>query len=236
MDTPFVNELRTGKVKQLGRADATDPFERKWESAMFKEPHEGKVWLSKTGLEHDEVADKKIHGGPEKALFAYSIIHYPYWQEELENDAITAGAFGENLVIEGADEFTTFIGDTYKFGEAIIQVSQPRRPCWKPARRFQVMDFSVRIQQSGKTGWYYRVLEEGYVEAGVELELIERPYPEWSIAAANEVMYVYKDDLSRTYDLASCTLLAENWKKTLNKRLRGQKSSDEARLFGPNKP
>src|SRR5690625_1092500 len=234
MNVPFIKQVRTGKVKQMGSEHAKDVMDRKWESGIFKQEREGKIWLSKTNLEADEVADTKAHGGPEKALFAYPVIHYPYWQEDLQMEEIGPGAFGENLVMEGTDEFSTFIGDTYRFGEAIIQVSQPRRPCWKPARRFKVLDFALRIQNSGKTGWYYRVLQEGYVEAGLELELIERPYPQWSIAAANEVMYIKKSDLHLAYELASCSLLAPNWKRSLQKRLRGQESSIEKRVYGPN--
>lgn len=234
MGQPFVKQLRTGKVKEVGREDAKNPLDRRWQSAIFKSERKGPVMLYKTGLEADEVADTKVHGGPEKALFAYPAQHYLFWQQELETDEIDIGGMGENLVIEGADEYTTFIGDTYKFGEAIIQVSQPRQPCWKPARRYKILDFALRIQNSGKTGWYYRVIQEGYVEAGATLELIERPYPEWSIAACNEVMHIHKDDLRLAYELASCPLLAKNWKRTLTKRLRGQQSNVKKRVYGPN--
>src|SRR5699024_7130763 len=201
MNTPFVEQLRTGKVKKLGDKHDQNPMERQWETGMFKNEREGQVWLTKTGLKEDEVADTKVHGGPEKALFAYPEAHYEYWREQLGKESMVAGGMGENLVIEGADEFTTFIGDVYRFGEAVIEVSQPRRPCWKPARRHRVLDLALQIQNSGRTGWYYRVLEEGYVEANVTLELIDRPHPEWSIAAANEVMYVDKDNLHRAYKL-----------------------------------
>jgi len=234
MNLPFIKQLRTGKVKRLGNDEAKDPMERRWETGMFKEERKGKVWLTKTGLAEDEIADTKVHGGPEKALFAYPLHHYDYWQEDLQIDGINAGAMGENLVMTDADEFTTYIGDTYKFGEAIIQVSQPRQPCWKPARRFKVLDFALRIQNSGRTGWYYRVLQEGDVEAGVHLELIDRPHPEWSLAACNEVMHVRKEDLAAAYELATCPLLAQNWKRTFEKRLRGQESSLEKRVFGKN--
>lgn len=234
MNTPIIEQLRTGKVKQLGKEKAENPMERKWETGMFKKIREGKLYLTKTGLEEDEVADTKVHGGPEKALFAYPVHHYDFWQEDLGINTIGAGAMGENLVLSGVDEFTTFIGDTYQFGEAIIQVSQPRQPCWKPARRFNVLDFALRIQNSGKTGWYYRVIKEGHVEAGVKLKLIDRPYPQWSIAAANEVMHVKKDDLRLAYELKQCELLAANWKRNLNRRLQGKESSIKKRIYGAN--
>lgn len=235
MEEPFVHKVFTGKVKQMGDPDAKDHMDRPWESGIFKTETEEQIWLGKTGLAGDEVADKKNHGGPEKALFSYPIKHYTYWKEDLQLDSIDMGAMGENLAVLEMDEFTVCIGDTYQFGDAIIQVSQPRQPCWKPARRFRVMDFALRIQNSGRTGWYFRVLKEGHVLSRIDLELLERPYPEWSIAACNEVMHLYKDDLRLADDLASCDLLAENWKRTLKRRLRGQESQIEKRVYGPNK-
>jgi len=231
---PYVRQLFTGKVKKLGDPDAKDPMKREWESGIFKQSTSEKVWLSETGLTGDEQADKKNHGGPEKALFAYPIKHYTYWQEEHGHEGFRPGAMGENIAVLEMDEYTVCIGDTYEYGDSIIQVSQPRRPCWKPARRFQIKDLSLRIQNSGKTGWYFRVLKEGYVSSEAELKLMERPYPQWTIQTCNEVMYVHKDDLRLTEKLASCEYLAVNWKRTLTKRLLGKKSNDAKRLFGPN--
>src|SRR5699024_2392298 len=101
----------------------------------FKNEQSGKLWLSPTGLESDEIGDTVAHGGPEKALFAYPEKHYNYWKKDLEME-INTGAMGENLVIEGIDETDVCIGDTYEIGDALVEVSQPRQPCWKPARRF----------------------------------------------------------------------------------------------------
>src|SRR5699024_10411123 len=98
-----------------------------------------------------------------------------------------------------------------------------------------VIDFAIRIQRSGLTGWYYRVLNEGHMEAGTELTLVERPYPKWTVAAANEVMHVKKDDLDLSAELAAIPSLAVNWKRRLEKRLRGSESSIEKRVYGPNK-
>jgi MOSC domain-containing protein YiiM len=98
-----------------------------------------------------------------------------------------------------------------------------------------MIDFALRIQNTGRTGWYFRVLKEGYVQSEVELTLLERPYPEWSIAKCNEVMYVKKADLKLAKELAACKFLALSWKQTLTKRLSGEESSDERRVYGPNK-
>lgn len=233
MEEPFVYKVFTGKVKKLGDANAKDPMDREWESGIFKKQTEEQVWLSKTGLDGDEQADKKHHGGPEKALFAYPIKHYKLWKEELNID-IDMGAMGENLAVLEMDEFSVCIGDTYQLGDAVIQVSQPRQPCWKPARRFKIKDFALRIQNTGRTGWYFRVLEEGHIISRIDMELIDRPYPQWSIAACNEVMHVYKDDLKLADELASCELLAPNWKRTLQNRLRGRERDIRRRVYGPN--
>ncbi|WP_245831747.1 MOSC domain-containing protein [Oceanobacillus senegalensis] len=235
MSKPYIEKLLIGKVKQVGNPNATNRMDRQWESGIFKNSVDDKVWLSKTGLTGDEVADKKNHGGPEKAVFAYSIKHYDVWKKELNIDDIGIGAMGENIAVNYMDEDTVCIGDTYQFGDSIIQVSQPRRPCWKPARRFRTMDFALRIQNTGRTGWYFRVLKEGFVQGEIGLTLLERPYQQWTIAKCNEVMYKKKDDLMLAKELHDCDLLAPNWKKTLTKRLVGQDSSSEKRVYGPNK-
>ncbi|SET39767.1 MOSC domain-containing protein YiiM [Oceanobacillus limi] len=235
MKRPQIHKLLTGKVKQVGNPNAEKPMEKQWESGMFKNERSGSVWLGKTGLQGDEVADKKNHGGPEKAVFTYPVHHYEYWKKDLALETIGIGANGENLAVFHMDESSVCIGDIYKLGDAMIQVSQPRQPCWKPARRFGVMEFALRIQKTGRTGWYFRVLQEGNIESGLELELVERPFPQWTISACNEVMHVQKDDLEPAKELVSCDLLAESWKKTLYKRLNGTTSSIEKRVFGPNK-
>lgn len=235
MNEPFVHKIYAGKVKQLGNPNASDPMERQWETGMFKTATDEQVWLGKTGLVGDEVADKKNHGGPEKAVFAYPIKHYASWKEELGIDSIDMGSMGENFAVLEMDEYTVCIGDTFRLGDALIQVSQPRRPCWKPARRFKIKDLALQIQNSGRTGWYFRVLEEGNIISRIDFELIDRPYPQWSIAACNEVMYKDKNNLKIADELASCDLLAVNWRQTLKKRLRGQESSMEKRVYGPNR-
>jgi MOSC domain-containing protein YiiM len=235
MDEPYVHKLFAGGVKQLGDPNATNPLDKPWQSGMFKKETDQPLWLGKTGLTGDQVADKKAHGGPEKALFAYPIKHYTYWKQDLELETIDMGAMGENLAVLEMDEFNVCIGDTFRLGEAVVQVSQPRRPCWKPARRFRVLDLALRIQNSGRTGWYFRVLEEGNIQEKTDFELLKRPYPEWSIAACNEVMYFDKANLRRAEELSSCTLLAPNWKNSLNKRLKGRESSINKRVYGPNK-
>lgn len=235
METIKVSQLFRGKVKKLGTPNDPDPMNRPWETGIFKSSTDESVYLYETGLVDDEVGDKVKHGGPEKALFAYPVNHYKYWRDEEAIEEMGAGSFGENLSLETSDESDVCIGDTYKLGEATIQISQPRRPCWRPARRFRVMDLALRIQNSGRTGWYFRVLEEGHIRAGDSLQLIERPEPKWTIEACNDVMYVHKKDMELASSLAASPYLAGSWKNTLQKRLKGKHSSVERRVYGPNK-
>lgn len=236
MEKTKISKLYVGKPVTVGEADAKDVFDREWTSAIFKESVEGKVWLGKTNLVGDEQADKKHHGGPEKAVFAYPTSHYEKWREELDREDLVVGTMGENFALESLDEDSCCIGDTYEVGEAVIQISQPRQPCWKPARRTRMLDFSVVIQNSGRTGWYFRVLQEGYVEAGDTLTLTDRPYPEWTISKCNEIMHKNKHDIEAAEQLASCEYLAINWKTTLTKRINKEKESNiNRRIYGPNK-
>ncbi|MFC4023295.1 MOSC domain-containing protein [Oceanobacillus longus] len=144
----------------------------------------------------------------EEAVFAYPIKHYTNLQVgETFNEKI--GSKNENFAVLEMDEYSVFIGDTFRIGEAIIQVSQPG-------------PVSVNWLESGlQTGWYFRVLEEGNIKGGVDLELIDRPYPDWSIAACIEVVFLNKDDLRTADNLYSCELLAAVWRRTLRKRLLG---------------
>ncbi|MDR4888308.1 MOSC domain-containing protein [Fredinandcohnia sp. QZ13] len=231
---PYIEQLFIGKPKTFGDPNAKKLMDKEWTSGIFKEPVHTPLWLGKENLEGDGQADLKNHGGPEKAVLAYAATHYEKWQSELENERIQAGAMGENFSIVGLDETNVCIGDIYEVGEALVQISQPRQPCWKPARRFKILDFALRIQKSGRTGWYFRVVKEGIVKRHDTIKLIERSYPEWSIARCNEIMHEKKDDLDSAAKLATCEHLAVNWKETLTKRLKGESKSIDSRVYGPN--
>lgn len=231
---PFVKTLLTGRVKELGEVGATNPMDRPWTTGMFKEPVSGNIWLSRTGLSGDETGDTKNHGGPEKAVFAYPSEHYVYWQSRPGLEAMSVGAHGENLSLENVTEEDVCIGDVYQFCDAVIQVSQPRQPCWKPARRFRVKDLALQIQETGRTGWYFRVLQEGLVRSGGSLVLLERTSPRWTIAVCNRVMHRETSNRELAAELAALPYLAVNWKSTLERRLAGGVSSIDSRVFGPN--
>ncbi|MBP1914268.1 MOSC domain-containing protein YiiM [Lederbergia galactosidilyticus] len=231
----LLKEIFIGKPKTVGQKEAIEPMEREWTSGIFKEPVHGPIWVGKTNVSGDGQADLKNHGGPEKAIFAYPSSHYLYWQEELKTADIRPGGMGENFSLEYVKEEQISIGDTFQVGEVMIQVSQPRQPCWKPARRFKRKELALLIQNTGKTGWYFRVLQEGTVQEGDKLILLERPHPEWTIAQCNYVMHVDKQNMELAQELANIELLATNWRKTLADRVDKRQVKDiRKRVLGPN--
>ncbi|ATY85188.1 MOSC domain-containing protein [Kyrpidia spormannii] len=207
--------IHIGRVKTM-----TDPSQasRKWRSAILKQPVSGPVWLSRTNLAGDEQADLKHHGGPDKAVLAYAAAHYPLWRQELGISEMEPGGFGENFVVSGMAEPDVCIGDTFRVGEAVVQVSQPRQPCWKLGRRWNLADLPKRAEETGRSGWYFRVLEEGWVAPGQEIVLVDRPFPQWTVARCNEIMHHRRRDRAAAAELDACPALSESWKKTLGQR------------------
>lgn len=235
MSEPAIGQILAGKPQTFGQKDAKNPMDREWISAIMKTPVQGKVWAGKTNLQGDGQADLKNHGGPDKAVFVYPADHYVYWQDKLQLPAFDIGAFGENLSVFNLTETDLCIGDIFQTGDALFQVSQPRQPCWKPARRFKIKDLALQVQQSGMTGWYFRVLKEGEIEAGDKLTLKERPFPEWTVATCNHIMHEQKHNQELARKLASCELLAESWRNRLFQRAQGQECTDiHKRVIGPN--
>jgi MOSC domain-containing protein YiiM len=164
--------LQVGMPQHFGDENSNGPSAAGWVTSIFKQSVSGPVWLSKLNLKGDAQSDLTVHGGPDKAVLAYSAEHYPAWRSELRLPEFPLGAFGENLTVAGATEDDTCIGDVHQIGDAIIQVSQPRSPCWKLARKWNLADLPKRVVKSGRSGWYYRVLQEGTVEAGSDLKLL----------------------------------------------------------------
>ncbi|MEB3283538.1 MAG: MOSC domain-containing protein [Lyngbya sp.] len=220
MSIPQLCSIQVGLPKKMGVEEATDPMERSWSTGFFKEPIQGLIWLGKTNLVGDGQADLKNHGGVDKAVLGYAAEHYPIWRKSLNQiqDKINFpyGAFGENFTIGEQTETSVCIGDIYQVGEAKIQVSQPRKPCWKLSRRWGIQDLALEVQKTGRTGWYFRVLKEGYVKSGLPLILTERPFPEWTVAQANDIMYNRCGDRDAKRKLATCPLLSANWQQKLS--------------------
>jgi MOSC domain-containing protein YiiM len=201
---------------QVGRPQVIADGEP-WETSFFKTRVTGPIRLRTGNLDGDEQADLRVHGGPDKAVCVYSADHYPEWARVLGWDASPAAAFGENFTVSGLDEHSVSIGDVYAIGTALVQVSQPRGPCWKLARRWDRPDLTALVLKSGLTGWYFRVREPGVVAAGDAFSLAERSCPEWSVARVNDVFYATgrRRDPAARRALAGCAALTATWRASL---------------------
>jgi MOSC domain-containing protein YiiM len=143
-------------------------------TGIFKEPVKGRIKLRRLNLDGDKQADLTVHGGPDKALYAYPAEHYDYWKKRLPNMKLPWGMFGENLTTEELFEDQVNIGDVFRIGSSEVVATQPRMPCYKLGVKFGSMDIVRQFMESKLTGIYFRVLKEGDVGAGDEIELISR--------------------------------------------------------------
>jgi MOSC domain-containing protein YiiM len=178
----MVGELATLVSIQVGRPQ---PLGHTF-SAFRKHPIAGPVFLLPTRLDGDEQAEKVIHGGPEQAVLCYAAGHYPRWLDELGID-FGPGGFGENFTIAGLDEESVCIGDVYEVGDAVVRVTKPRAPCFKIGLRWNMPRLVKLVEQTGRHGWYLGVVEQGIVEAGDEIQLVERPRPDLSVRRAADL-------------------------------------------------
>jgi MOSC domain-containing protein YiiM len=142
-------------------------------TSIFKSKVDGPVMVRELNLDGDAQADLMAHGGPDKAIYCYPAEHYEAWQGELGRE-LSFGMFGENLTVSGLLEDTLRIGDILTVGDAVLQVSQPRFPCYKLGIKMQDPQIIQRFQQSGRSGFYCRVLEEGMIDTGLSMDVVER--------------------------------------------------------------
>ena len=200
------------------------PREIEWKgkivrTSIFKRPVAGRVRVSTLNVKGDQQSDLTVHGGPDKAVYAYPSEHYPFWRTELPDMDFPWGVFGENFTTAGLLEETVQIGDRFRVGSAEFVVTQPRMPCFKLGIRFNRSDMVKRFLQSGRTGFYFAVLKEGEVAAGDSIKLIEGD--EHNIPVA-DVVNLYRGDagnqdlLRRVSELAS---LPNSWREYFRKRL-----------------
>lgn len=191
---------------------------KKVETGIFKKPAGKPLHLTFTGLAGDGQADLINHGGPDKAVCVYTNAHFPYWSEKW-GESVQNGAFGENFTVSGLTEESLCIGDTVRVGEALLQVSQPRQPCFKLGLKHNLPDLPLQVERTGYTGFYFRVLHEGMVAEGDEL-FLERRHPAGvTISEANRVMSVDKKDTAGIRRLLEIPELAMSWRETFVSRL-----------------
>ncbi len=190
-------------------------------SGIAKAKVDRSLSLGTLGFAGDAQGDAKHHGGPEKAVHHYAFDHYQRWVTEIGHRDVlgAAGAFGENISTLGLTEDDVAVGDVFSLGGAIIEVSQGRQPCWKLNERFSQPDMARRVQASGRTGWYYRVLEPGDVTPDSRLERIDRAAPAWTIRRIWRVFYVDTLNRAELEFLADLPQLAEGWRHHARRRL-----------------
>ena len=213
MESAYIKSLNVGKPQLLGSS-------RQF-SAIHKSPILTAQQVGLTGLLTDQQADKKFHGGTEQALHQYALEHYDYWQELLPENHLfnTPGAFGENISSLGMTEETVMIGDCYRLGNTILEVSTVRQPCWKLNVRFDYLNMAKAVQTQQKTGWYYRVIEEGFIQQGDTFELLDRPYPDYSLTRLLQLLYGDPLNQAELHQALQLKTLPANLKNLFQKRL-----------------
>ncbi|MCT2196906.1 MULTISPECIES: MOSC domain-containing protein [unclassified Paenibacillus] len=211
-DHMTVRSLNVGKpieVEHQGKTVRT---------GIFKMPVTEARYLSSVNFAGDEQADLKFHGGPDKAVCVYPYERYAYWEEKF-GITLELGAFGENITTEGMLEDEICIGDRFRMGGTMVQVSQPRQPCFKLGVKHGLPELPQAIQQTGYTGYYFRVLQEGEVRPGDQLELVERHPAGVTLAFANRVMHVDKEDAEGIRRILAVEELSASWREQLTARL-----------------
>jgi MOSC domain-containing protein YiiM len=188
-------------------------------TSIFKAPVEGRVRVGRLNLQGDQQSDLSVHGGRDKAVYAYPSEHYALWKAELPDATLDWGAFGENFTIEGLLEDRVCIGDQLRCGTAAFVVTQPRTPCFKLGIRFGRQDIVKRFHRSGRSGFYLAVLREGEVGAGDALELIESPGERMSVAEIARLASDHTADPALLRRVSELPALAESWRDHFRGRL-----------------
>lgn len=195
-------------------------------TAFRKQPVTGPVAVHALGIEGDQQANRRVHGGAEKAVYGYPVSNYPGWRADLPDlaDRFAPGAMGENLVISGQDEASIHIGDIIRCGSALLQVSQLREPCAVLAAVFGTSRVVRAMVKSGRCGWYYRVLEPGIIAAGDSHLVIERPNPGWPVSRFAGFAAGRAGTIEALEELASLPGLTSNWQIKAAKALCAQRA------------
>ncbi len=215
-DVPRLVSIQVGLPAVHGELGAADALDQPWRTGFFKTPVAGPVWLARLNLVGDGQANRRVHGGPDKAVLGYAARHYPLWRSELDLPDLPYGAFAENFTFSVLDESQVCMGDVYAIGGARVEVSQPRQPCTNISHRWRLPGLTQRVDETGRHGWYMRVLDEGVVVAGEPCTLLERPSPDWPIARAMRAMRQRTTNRAAAAALSELPSLSEAWRKTLS--------------------
>lgn len=206
--TGSVAAVYVGRIQPLGSAGVLSGF--------VKSVVNARVRVTSLGLEGDEQADLRVHGGRDKAVYGYAVNNYVGWRADFpEHSALfVAGGVGENLSTQNLDEHSICLGDHHVIGSAVLEVCQHRQPCYKFALRFKDPRVVRAMIENGRCGWYYRVIREGFVQAGDAVSLVERPNPAWSVARFAALSTSRGFRQQEWMELAALPGLAENWRLT----------------------
>lgn len=208
---PHIRSVLIGQVQPLGHTT----------SGIAKHPVDGPQHVGPYGIDGDQQADRRVHGGEDKAVLCYAWSHYSSWRSALPDVPLLTrpGAFGENLSIEDMDEHSVCIGDRWRIGTALFAVTQGRQPCFKLNLRFGIPDMAMRVQTSLRAGWYLRVLDPGQVAAGDRCELIERPHPAHTVASLLALIRDRATNPDQLTDILNLPL-PPSWRKLFESRYR----------------
>ena len=211
---PSVVSVNVGvprELEWLGKCDT---------SAIWKEPVEGRVPVAGVNVAGDDQADRRFHGGPDKAVYAYAREDYEWWSGELGRP-LEPGAFGENLTLEGLDVTGAVVGERWAIGSVLLEVAQPRTPCWKIGARMGDADFPVWFAAAGRPGAYLRIVTAGELGAGDAVDVVHRPGHGLTVG---EVARIYHGDRARCAELLQAPELAEEWRAWVAERLGGART------------
>jgi MOSC domain-containing protein YiiM len=189
-------------------------------TGIFKEPIEGRVMLRTLNLDGDKQADLTVHGGPDKAVYAYPIEHYEFWHKVYSKMEMPNGMFGENLTTEGLMEAGVNVGDVFKIGSSKVIATQPRMPCYKLGVKFRRMDVLKKFLASGRSGIYFKVLEEGEVGAG---DLILKIKKDTNRVGISDIVRLYasdKEDIRTMRRAVNVETLPDGWKDYFYEQIR----------------
>jgi MOSC domain-containing protein YiiM len=203
-----VTVARPSEIEWLGRTATT---------SIWKEPVTGPVSVTKVNLAGDEQADLRFHGGADKAVYAYAREDYDWWAGELGGPLADA-TFGENLTVAAINVTGAVVGERWAVGSALLQVTGPRTPCWKLGARMEDVEFPVYFAAAGRPGAYLRVLDEGDLEAGSEVAVVQKPSHGLTVG---EVARIYHGDRARCEDILRAPELGREWQAWVRDRLAG---------------
>ena len=190
-------------------------------TGIYKRPLTTAVRVDREGIEGDQHGDLRVHGGPEKAVHHYAAQHYARLAEAYPGSAaaLVPGSIGENISAHGLAEHNVHLGDVFRIGTALLQVSQPRSPCWKINHRFEAARMSMFVARERITGWYYRVIEAGVIAPGDRIELAERQTEHYSIDRFWQVQMHHRPDIDEVLGLIAVPGLSADWKRRLQERV-----------------